>query len=424
VNVEHALLVLPNVEGFLPLRALLLTSASANRLAPEGNGSHRTVGKHELSADEVRARMPVALDAITGHFAALSEAYVHALGCIERGTPAEAVDDLIRAGTTEEWGGRISEAREWFSVALWIAEGLRDRRPESAAMLALGRLSMRTGNIEEATRCYRRSLELSEADGDIAAEIAACEGLGDVEVLRGLRPEGASWYARALARAQTTNNESRVALLRLALGKLWCAAGNLDAATEEIRHARASFEDLEEIENLVRTLCVQAEVERDLDRPSDSEATYREALAWSYRASESCGIAIPVHIGIARLYLHTGRPLDAEAEIRRAEQLAGTGGRLGWLVQIYTFLGTLSGLREDPDGFVFFEQALGFSRTLRNSPVYEARICVEYAGYRYRMKEYAEARARLNRAHTFFTLVGAAGEASVVEARLRLMVGG
>ena len=211
--------------------------------------------------------------------------------------------------------------------------------------------------------------------------------------------------------------------MRLALGRLWWAGGNLDAATEEIQHARASFEDLEEIDNLVRTLCVQAEIERDADRAADSEATYREALAWSYRANDSSGAAIQVHIGIARLRLHTGRPLDAEAEIRRAEQLAGSGGRLGWLVQIYTFLGTLSGLRKDHDGFVFFEQALEFSKTLQNSPVYEARICVEYGGYRYRMKEYADARALLGRARTFFALVGAAGEVSVVEAQLRLMVG-
>jgi tetratricopeptide (TPR) repeat protein len=423
VNVENALLVLPNVEGFLPLRALLLASASANRLAPEGSGSYRTVGKHELSADEVRARMPAALHQITDHFTVLSEAYVSALGCIERGTPAEAIDDLIRAGTTEAWAGRISQAREWFWVALRLAQGLRDRRPESTAMLALARLSVRTGNIEEAARNYRRSLELAEADGDTAGEIAACEGLGDIGVVRGIRSDGITWYARALARAQTANDESRVGLLRLALGKLWRAGGNLDAAAEEIRHARASFEDLEEIENLVRTLCVQAEVERDLDRPLDSEATYREALAWSYRTDKHSGVTIQVHIGIARLFLHTGRPLDAEAEIRRAEQLAGTAGRLGWLVQIYTFLGTLSGLREDHDGFVFFEQALEFSKMLQSSPVFEARICVEYGGYRYRMKQYAEARAVLTRAHALFTLVGAAGEASVAEAQLRLMGG-
>lgn len=423
MNVEQALLVLPNVEGFLPLRALLLTSALAGRVLPEGGGSYRTVGKYELSEDEIDARLPAALNQITNHFTLLSEAYVHALCCIERGTPAEAVDDLIRAGLTEERGGRISQAREWFSVALRLAEGLRDRRPESAAMLALARLSMRTGNIEEAARFYRRSLELAEADGDAAAETAACEGLGDIGVARGLRRDGALWYTRALGRAQTTNHESRVGLLHLALGKLWCAGGNLDAASEEIRHARATFEDLEEIENLVRTLCLQGEVERDLDRPMDSEATYREALAWSYRAGDSDGTAIQVHVGIARLYLHTGRPLDAEAEVRQAERLAGAGGRLGWLTQIYTFLGTLSGLREDHDGFVFFEQALQFSRMLQNSPVFEARICVEYAGYRYRMRQFAEAKAVLGRAHALFTMVGAAGEASTVEAQMRLMGG-
>jgi tetratricopeptide (TPR) repeat protein len=423
VNVERALLVLPNVEGFLPLRTLLLTSASAGRVLPEGSGSYRTVGKHELSADEVSARLPSALEQITTHFTVLSEAYVHALMCLERGTPAEAIDDLIRAGTTEAWGGRISQAREWFTVALRVAQELRDRRPESAATLALARLSMRVGNIEEAARCYRRSLELAEADGDTRAETDACEGLGDIGVLRGLRPDGVSWYTRALARAQTMDDESRVGRLRLSLATLWRAGGNLDAAGGEVRHALACFEDLRAIEYIVQALCVRAEIERDLGRPVDSAATYREALAWSYRANDGSGMEIRPHMGMARLYLHTGRALDAEAEVRQAERLASKGGRLGWLTQAYTFLGTLSGLREDHDGFVFFEQALEFSRMLQSSPVFEARICVEYGGYRFRMKQHAEARVVLGRAHALFTLVGAAGEASVAEAQLRLMGG-
>lgn len=423
MNVERALTVLPDVEGFLPLRALLLSSASAGRVLPEAGGSYRTVGKHEVSADELQARLPAALDQITTHFTMLSEAYVHALVCIERGTPAEAIDDLIRGGATEECGGRISQAREWYSVALRVAQELRDRRPESAATFALARLSMRIGNTEEAARCCRRSLELAEANGDTRVEVDACEGLGDIGVLRGLRPDGVLWYTRALAHARKLNDESRVGLLRLSLATLWRADGSLDPAVEEIRHAVACFEELGDLENLVRTLCVRAEIERDLGRSAQSVATYREALAWSYRAQDGRGMEIRVHVGIARLYLHSGRPLDAEAEIRRAEQLATSEGRLGWLAQIYTFLGTLSGLREDHDGFVFFEQALAFSRMLQGSPVFEARICVEYGEYRNRMQQRAEAITVLGRAYALFALVGAAGEAAVTEAQLRAMGG-
>jgi tetratricopeptide (TPR) repeat protein len=421
VKFEHALSLLPNVEGFLPLRLLLLESASSDRHLPDGPGSLLTVGKHEVTADAVRTRMAYAMKQTTKQFAVLSEVYVHALECIERGTPAEAVDDLIRAGRSEEKSGRVSQAREWYAVALRVAGALRDRRPESAVQLDLARLNMRAGATEDAERCYRRSLDLADADGDWGAEIRACEGLGEIGALRGLYEEAQAWYARAIHRAEGVDDESRTASLRVGLAIVLRAAGRLDAASESLRQARASFEDIGAAEAIVRALCVQAEIERDLNRPAESAATYREALAWSYRTDGRSSLGIRVHVGLARLHLHTERWLDAESELRESEWLAISAGRVGWLVRIYTVLGTLRGQRGDAEAFVFFEQALEFARMLGGSPVFEARIYVEYGAFKNRMQQPAEARAFLNRAQLLFAGVGAAGEAQAVERQLGLI---
>jgi tetratricopeptide (TPR) repeat protein len=421
VKFEQALNLLPNVEGFLPLRLLLLESASSDRHLPDVVGSLLTVGKHDVTAESVRARMAQAMKQTAKQFAVLSEAYAHALECIERGTPAEAVDDLIRAGRSEEKSGRISQAREWYAVALRVAGQLRDRRPEAAAQLDLARLNMGTGDTDEAARCFRRSLDLSEADGDRGAEIRACEGLGEIDALRGLSSEAEAWYARAISRAESGEDELRTAALRVGLAKVWRAAGKLSDAAELLRLARASFEDAGAVDEVVRTLCVQAEIERDYNRPTDSAAAYREALAWSYRTDGKNTLGIRVHVGLARMYLQTERWLEAEAELREAEWLAIGAGRIEWLVQVYTTLGTLRGQRGDDSAFVFFEQALEFARMLNRSPVFEARIYVEYGGFKHRMKQPAEARAFLARAQLLLTGVGAVSEVAAVERQLLLM---
>src|SRR5207244_5117470 len=98
-----------------------------------------------------------------------------------------------------------------------------------------------------------------------------------------------------------------------------------------------------------------------LGRPSSAYATYREALAWAQRAPRDAALEVSIRLNLAELQLETGRFLEAEAELRRAEQVAIAENLTSPLVQIYTLMGRLRGQQLDDTGFVFFEQAIDVS---------------------------------------------------------------
>jgi tetratricopeptide (TPR) repeat protein len=406
------------------LRQLLLASASADRPRADLNGSELTVGKHEVSSEDLRARMAGAKNEMARQFTVLSDAYVHAIASIEGGSPAEAVDDLLRAGRSEESIGRVSRACEWYMSALRLAEGLRDRRPESAAQLALARVNLRIGLTDDAARAYTRSLNLAEADGDWGAEIRACAGLAQVETVRGLDGAAIAWYMRAIQRAEATNDESRIGSLRISLARSFHRARKFDAGLAELREARASFEDLGGTRDIVRALCIQGEIERDRNQFEESAATYREALAWAYGTDGKDSLVVRVRLGMANLQRRLERWGEAEMNLREAERFAVAGGHVGWLVQIYTDLGSLRGMLSDGDAFIFFEQALELLRTLSVSPMFEARIYIAYGAFKDHIGQSAEARAYFDRAHQLLSTVGATVEADAILERVLRVDGG
>ncbi len=122
-----------------------------------------------------------------------------------------------------------------------------------------------------------------------------------------------------------------------------------------------------------------------------------------------------------------GRALEAEEEMRRAEQVAIGANLAHRLVQIYALLGKLRGRQNDETGFVFFEQAIELCRTLGRPPVEEARVYHEYGLFRGRFGGAGgaggagrdEARAYLERAREIFQSLGVEAEVERVRAELR-----
>lgn len=422
MRVEQALRLLPDLEALMPLRGLLLESARPDERRQWGSGGpYLTVGKREVEPGELASRMAQVMRVVTEHIGALYGAYVEALERRERGDAAGAVTALLGAGRLEERAGRVKQAQAWYEVALALAEGLQDRRPEVETLLALGHVCLAVALYAEGARHYQRALVLSEAEFDQAGAIDASVGLGSVALERAEWAGAQAWYARALRLVEAGGDRLRVGRIEHQLALLARRQGDLAAARDHLRRARECFEALAAAREMAHVLDAQGQLDAALGRHAPAAAAYREALAWVRRGERDPGLDVTIRLHLAELLLETNRLLEADEELRRAEQLAITSNLTRRLVPIYTLFGKLRGRQGDETGFVFFEQAIELCRTVERSPIEEARVYHEYGLFRHRWGVPDEARAYLERAREIFQSLGVDAEVERVQAELQAL---
>jgi tetratricopeptide (TPR) repeat protein len=422
VRVEKALGLMPELEALDPLRALLVSIARPDERALwSSSGPYLTLGKRGVQPDELRRRMPQAFHRITEHLQVLYKAYVEALECQQRGDSAGVVAALLRAGRLEEDVGRFTQARAWYGVALGVAEALQDRRPEVESLRAVGYVYLALRQPAEGARHFQRALALAEAEFDQAGATGACEGLGDAALAQEQWAGAYAWYSRGLRLADAAGDASRAGRLERQLGVLARQQGDLTAAGDFLRRARERFEAAGAADEMARVLNEQGRLDAQLGRYSAAAAAYREAVAWAQRAPRDAGLELSIRLNLAELDLEAGRLLEADAELRRAEQVAIGGNVMRRLPQVYTLMGRLRGAQEDETGFVFFEQALELAQALDRSLATEAHVYLAYGLFRSRLGQQDEARAYLERAREIFDSLGEAVERERVEAQLRTM---
>lgn len=422
MRVEQALRLLPNLEALMPLRGLLLSSARPDERVQWGSGGpYLTVGKRDVEPGELARSMGPVLTFVAEHIAALYGAYIEALERQERNDAPGAVTAVVGAGRLEEKVGRLSQARAWYEVALALAETLQDRRPEVETLLSLGHVCLTLGQYSEAARHYQRALVLSEAEFNQAGAVDASVGLGNAAFERAEWPGARAWYSRALRLGEAGTDRLRLGVIEHRLGLLDRRQGDLAAAGDHLQRAREYFEGLngEAALELARVLDAQGELDAALGRPVPAAGAFREALAWVRRDRHDAGLDVTIRLHLAELLLDTGRWLEAEEEMRRAEQLAITSNQTRGLVRIYTLLGTLRGRQGDETGFVFFEQAISLCRAFEGPPIDEARVYHAYGLFRQVCGGPDEARAYLERAAEIFRSLGVDEDVERVAAALR-----
>jgi len=424
VRVEKALEVMPELEALAPLRALLISIARPDERALwSSSGPYLTLGKRGVDPDELRRRLPQALHRIAEHVHVLCKTYLEALEARQRGDAAGVVAALVRGGRLEEDVGRLPQARAWYELALSVAEALQDRRPEVEALRALGYLCLRLGQHVEGARQFQRAFALAEAEFDQAGTIAACEGLGDVALVQGEWGGAQAWYGRGVRLAEASGDEGQMGRLERRLGVLARKQGDLGTAGDYLRRARERFEAAGRADEMARVLDAQGRLDVQLGRHTAAGAAYREALAWAQRAPppRAPGLELSIRLNLAELDLQMERWLDAEGELRRAEQVAIAANLAGRLAQIYTLMGRLRGAQQDETGFVFFEQAIELARAVEHSAAAEAQVYHAYGLFRSRLGQQEEARAYLERARELFDSLGEAVERERIDAELRAM---
>ncbi len=411
MKVEQALRLLPDLEALVPLRARILASARADDVAAWASSSpYLTVGKRDLSSAELRRRTAQSFHLVTEHLSSLHDAYIDALESLEHDDPSGAVSAFLKAGRREVQMGRTVQAAAWFEVALALASGLADRRPEIQALLALGRLGLALGRFDESARHHQRALALAEAEFDQIGAISACRGLGSSALERGEWSGAQAWFARALRLAEATGDDRRLGEVHHCLGELARRKGETQQALEHLGKAKEHFEKAGEARPMGRVLNTEGLVQAARRDHNAAMGAYREALAWSRRGERDPDFQVAVRLNLAALQLDAGRYVEAEAELRRAEQLAISGNLAARLVSIYVLLGSLHGRQGDETGFVFFEQAIELARTVAPSAGLEAEAYREYGLFRHRLGQGEEARAYLERAREIYAAAGLLAE--------------
>ena len=422
VRVEKALALLPELEALDPLRALLVSIARPDAHALwSSSGPYLTLGKRGVQPDELRRRMPQAFHRITGHLQALYREYVDALECQQAADPAGVVGALLRGGRLEERVARFTQARAWYAVALAVAEALQDRRPEVETLRAIGYVCMALGQYAEAARHFQRSLALAEAEFDQGGATGACEGLADAALAQGQWSGAHAWYSRGLRLAEAADDAVRAGRLQCQLGVVARHEGDLSAAGEFLREARERLESAGVADEMARVLNEQGRLDAQLGRHDAASAAYREALAWAQRTPGDAGDELSIRLNLAELDLDAGRLVEAEAELRRAEQVAIGGDLMLRLAQVYVLMGRLRGAQEDETGFVFFEQAIELATALDRSAATRAHVFFEYGLFRNRLGQRDEARAYLEQARELFASLGETAERERADAELRAL---
>ena len=419
VRVEQALRLLPELEVLAPLRAVLLSAARADDRTQWGSsGPYLTVGKRGVQPADLRQELGDVVRRVTEHLAALYDGYLEALEKQQRRDGAGAVAALLGAGQREEGVGRLAAARAWYEVALTVSEGLPDRRAEIETLRILGHLAMRQGRHGVAARAYQRSFVLAEAQYDQAGAISAAQGLGSVALAQGQWQGARAWYHRALRLADAAGNPSSLGQINLQLAGLALRQGDHSVAQEHLGRARETFETLGDALEMARVLNTEGQLEAELNRQGRAAGAYREALAWAQRGRREAGLEVTIRSNLAELSLRAGRSLEAEEELRRAEQLAIANNLTPRLIEIYARMGRIRGIQGDETAFVFFEQALELCRTLDRSPILEGQVYHEYGVFRSRLGQREEARAYLERAREVFESMGGGPELDEVKAEL------
>lgn len=419
MKVEQALELLPDLEALASLRALLFSiSRTDDRGIWASAGPYLTVAKRDVSPGELRRQLGRAVRAVSDHVHTLFTHYVDALEHQEAGDSGAAVTALLAAGRLEESTGRVRQAEAWYVLALGIAAGLQDRRPEVGALDAVGRLCLFLGRYEDSARQYQRALALAEAEFDPAGAITACLGLGAVALERGEWAGVQAWYNRAQRQAEATDNGALLGRIHHALGELARRRGDSAAAGEHLRQARERLEAAGDEHEVARVLDTQGQVDAALGRGAAATAAYREGLAWVRRGESDPGLEVSIRLNLAQQQMDSGQLLEAEEEIRRAEQLAIAAGLAARLVQVYAVFGRLRGRQKEETGFVFFEQAMQLARQLQVAPLVEAKVLYEYGVFKEGLGQADEARAYLERAQEL--LEGAGGHADLARVKAEL----
>jgi tetratricopeptide (TPR) repeat protein len=411
LRMEQAIGSLPDLHDLLPLKeALIDASGLPGGDTWAGSRSYATVGRRIADAAAVEARIPEMAERVRARAETVLRSVVRALQQLEQGDWAAAAASLVAAGEIEEASWRLDEAEQYYRKALELGRKPRDRRGEALALKRLARLARTRGDLPEALRLYLAGYGVSEAARDAAGMVVGCLGVGNVHVDQGNWMAASEWYHRGLEALEDRSTAEFLHLCnalsvverrlnRFAESDAWLAAGEAEAPHVDDAGARRYLEH-----GRARLHVARGEL-------AEAERVLREMLN---REVEPVA-RISAMINLAEPLLLQGAYGEAESLLRGAESLALRYHATPHLAYVYEQMGKLAGARRDPEGFLFFEQALDLVRQHRLPKAQYAATQHAYGIFEADTGSMESGIARLEVARKCFRSIGAEVDADAVE---------
>lgn len=337
-------------------------------------------------------------------------AVVAALRAVEARDEAAAARRLVDAGEIEESHGRLDEAQRYFEKALELGRRPRDRSGEVLALRRLARVARTGGDLDRAIALYTRSREVAEDSRDGLGVAVGCLGVGNVLVDQGRWAEAREEYLRGV---EVVTDREMPEFVHLCTGLSVVERRLGDHAASEGWLERAASEGGVLADETAAAYLDHARARLHLSRGETEEAAavFERALVRPLAPAAR----VVVLVNLAEAQLEGGRLSESEATARRAEDEAIAHGALSQLPHAYLVLGDIARRSGDPDGFVFFEQALDLVRERALPESEHAAVQRRYALFDAALGHVESASARLRIAMEIYRSLGSRAETEEVE---------
>lgn len=417
MRLESAVAALPELDELRPLREALVEGSRPAGPHAEGSASRlATVDRRLTDLAVVERRIPELAERVRERTERIVTLVVAALRSLEERDEAGAARRLVEAGEIEEAHGRLDQAERYYEKALGLGRRPRDRGAEVLALRRLARVARTRGDLDAAMALYTRSREVAEDSRDETGAVIGCLGAGHVLADQGRWPEARDQYMRGISRVTDRVTPEFIHLCTglsvverrlgdLAASEAWLARA--EAERERVRDETAAYLDHARAKlHLARRELADAEAvfERALLRPLDPAAR------------------VVVLVNLAEAQLEGGRLREGEETARRAEAEAIAHGALSHLPHAYLLLGEIARRRRDPDGFLFFEQALDLVRERALPESEHAAVQRGYGLFEGAFGHREPAAARLRIAMEIYRSLGSLAEADDVQRELETMM--
>lgn len=376
IRMDQALDLLPPLAALGPLRsALIAASIDDPDRVWTGSERYRTLETRLLDLAALEAEIPRVLESERSQAEQVWRHTLEAFRAVEAGDTGAAATAFVDAGEVEEDAGRLEAAEILYGRALELGRKPRDRQPEGLALRRLGRIARARGDIDVAIVRYLNGFQIGEAEGDVDGMIVACQGLGNCHVDRGAWGEAERWYRRGMELLGEGHGRERWQL-EVNLSIVARRAGALDESAGWIAAAQETAAGLEEGEGQAILANAEGLLLAARKRLNEAEAAYRQAVA----STTTPAARATVLVNLAECLLLQGRLTESVEVIRELERLAIAQRLKPFLLHVYLGLAAVARAEADPEGVIFYEQALELARGGGN-PVDVALVQREYAGW-------------------------------------------
>jgi putative nucleotidyltransferase with HDIG domain len=333
--------------------------------------------------------------------------------------PGDAlVVGLMAEAEHAEAAGHREVARRRYESALYLLRGAAGAIEASVILRRIGRLYFDDGDFAAGVDCLTAALATAEALGDQALIAYANNVMAIGHWQRGMLREAEQLYATAYRAAREVRDTKLAAMVDQNLGIIANMQGDLPRALRHYEASLAGYRELGLDEFIGKLLANMGLAYADMERWSEAERIYQEALA----ICAACGdvsTALMVEGNRAEAQIARGLYQDArlvcERVLRRAQGLSDARA----VAEAQKHLGVISRETGRPDEAESFLRIAFDSATLREDLLLAAEVAREQAELYSSMRRERETLQALNTSHRLFTQLRAQRDISDVARRMR-----